>query len=305
MKAIFIVLAFLLSGCAVSVKESYRNPEYKQELDKISVKWVPPKELSINTKYVGNTATIIIDKTMEATTVRKHLYDLQTRTQELLAKELLYYNTNIVKENLSNYILQLSPTKFIKIYCGSGSCQSIVDMRLTMKESSSGMLIWSSSIKVTSPTPPFTRTDMDGKEELVTPDTTQEMVQSIIDQWNKYQLLPARLASPRLRLPLEETSKAETDRLDQKDRSYEKLLAWIRENNKWGKDAPIVKEFERHLETAIGGTKASWAVGWGLTKSGKAYEIGWTKKSLSIAELAPEEAAVKGFREMKNIFAVE
>lgn len=307
MKIIAIVFVFLLSACSVSVKDSFRNPDYKQTFDKISVKWIPRNDHVFKKNYVGNSGYVNLDPSIASSTVRKHLYDLQTRTQELLFKELLYYDTDIVEEGLSNYVLQMTPDKNIKIYCGSASCQSAVTVQLIMKERKSDVLIWSSAIKVTSPTPPYTRTDLDGKEELVTPDTTQELAESIIGQWNKYQLLPARLASPRALPPSGNPFKGgrTTDKLDKADVSYEKLLSWIKQNNKWGADAALVKEFQNNLETAIGGTRASWKIGWGLTRSGKAYGIGWTKKMLSITELPPEEAALKGFREMRNIFTVD
>ena len=303
MKVIFLALAFLLSGCAVSVKESYRNPDFKQSFDKISVVWKPLDKHEYKKEYLASSGQVVVNEALAMSTARKHLWNLQTRTRKILHNELAYYDSDIVEESLSNYVLRMTPDRLVKILCLPASCQSDVIVKLTMKERKSDTLIWSSAIKITSANAPYTRTDLDGKEELVTPDTTQELVQSIIDQWNKYQLLPARLASPRPRLPLVES--VETDKLDQTDLSYGKLLTWIRENNKWGKDAAIVKEFEKHLESAIGGTSASWKIGWGLTKSGKAYEIGWTKKILNIAELSPEEAALKGFREMRNIFAIE
>jgi hypothetical protein len=305
MKAFFLVLVFLLSGCAVSVKESYRNPDFKQPFDKISVAWIPLDKHEYKKEYIASSGFVVVNEALAMSTARKHLWDLQSRTRKVLHNELAYYDTDIVEESLSNYVLRMMPDRLVKILCLPASCQSDVIVKLTMKERKSDTLIWSSAIKVSSARPPYTRTDMDGKEELVTPDTTQELVESIIGQWNKYQLLPARLASPRLRLPLEAASKVETDKLDQTDLSYEKLLAWIKENNKWGKDAAIVKELEKNLEAAIGGTEATWKIGWGLTRSGKAYEIGWTKKILNIAELTPEEAALKGFREMRNIFAIE
>jgi hypothetical protein len=234
------------------------------------------------------------------------LYDLQTRTPELIGKELLYYDTDLVEESSSNYLLSLTPDKLIKIYC-SNSCQSAVTMKLTMNERKTGSLVWSSTIKVTSHNPPFTRTDLNGKEERVIPDTTQELVESIIGQWDKYQLLPPRLASPRAPSSSGNPALAgkTPDKLDKTDLSCKKVLSWIKENNKWGTDATLVKEVEMNLETAIGGTRASWKIGWGLTKSGKAYGIDLTKKKLVITELSPEDAALQGYREMRPIFTIE
>lgn len=303
MKAIFLVLVFLLSGCAVSVKESYRNPDFKQSFDKISFAWIPLDRHEYKKKYLADSGYAVMNEALAMKTARKQLWDLQSRTRKLLHNELAHYDTDIVEESLSNYVFRMTPERLVKITCLPTSCQSDVIVNLTMTERKSDTLVWSSAIKVTSANPPFTRTDLDGKEELVTPDTTQELVQSVIGEWNKYQLLPARLASPRSRLPLEEASKV--DKLEQTDPSYGKLLAWIKENNKWGKDAAVVKDFEKNLESAIGGTSASWKIGWGLTRSGKAYKIGWTKKILNIAELTPEEAALNGFREKKSIFAIE
>ncbi|HXE98525.1 MAG TPA: hypothetical protein VN642_19135 [Dongiaceae bacterium] len=299
MKAVFLVLAFLLSGCAVSVKESYRNPDFKQSFDKISVAWIPLDEHEYKKKYLASSGQVVVNDALAMKTARKQLWDLQSRTRKSLHDELAYYDTDIVGESLSNYVLRMTPERLVKITCLPASCHSDVIVKLTMTDRKSDTLVWSSAIKVTS----FARTDLDGKEELVTPDTTLKLVQSIIGEWNKYQLLPARLASPRSRLPLETASII--DKLEQTDLSYGKLLAWIKENNKWGKDAAVVKEFEKNLESAIGGTTASWKIGWGLTRSGKAYKIGWTKKILNIAELTPEEAALNGFREKKSIFAIE
>ena len=265
MKAIFLMLAFLLSGCAVSVKESYRNPDFKQSLDKISVAWIPLDKHEYKKEYLANSGYVVVNEALAMSTARKHLWDLQTRTRKIIHHELAYYDTDIVEESLSNYVLRVTPDRLVKILCLPASCQSDVIVKLTMEERKSDTLIWSSAIKVSSARPPYTRTDLDGKEELVTPDTTQELVQSIIDQWNKYQLLPARLASPRSRLPLVGASKVENNKLEHTDLSYEKLLAWIKENNKWGKDAAVVKEFEKNMESAIGGTTASWKVGWGLS----------------------------------------
>lgn len=305
MKAIFLMLLFLLSGCAVSVKESYRNPDFKGSIDKISVTWVPLDKYEYKKEYLASGGVVVVNEALAMNTARKHFWDLQNRTRKLLSNELGYYDTDIVEESLSNYGLQMTPDRLVKIVCLPSSCQSDVIMKFSMKERKSDTLIWSSAIKVSSSRPPFIRTDLDGKEERVTPDTTQELVQSVIDQWNKYQLLPARLVAPKQHSPLKEASIVETDKLDQTDISYENLLAWIKKNNKWGKDAAVVKEFEKNLQSAIGGTSAAWKIGWGLTKSGKAYKIDWTKKMLKIAELAPEEAALKGFREMKSIFAIE
>jgi len=300
------MLVFLLSGCAVSVKESYRNPDFKQSIDKISVVWIPLDKHEYKKKYLADAGHfVVVNEALAMSTARKHLWDLQSRTRKILHNELAYYDTDIVDESLSNYVLRMTPDRLVKILCLPTSCQSDVVVKLTMKERKSDTLIWSSAIKITSANPPYTRTDFDGKQEFVTPDTTQELVQSVINQWNKYQLLPARLASPRPRLPLEADSTVVTDKLDKTDLSYEKLLTWIKENNKWGKDAAMVKEFENNLESVIGGTRASWKIGWGLTKSGQAYTIGWTKKILHIAELTPKEAALKGFREMQNILTIE
>ncbi|GEM_PF-6448887 len=303
MRALYLVLVFLLGGCAVSVKESYRNPEFKQTVDKISVAWIPLDKHDYKKEYLAGSGVAVVNEALAMKTARKQLWDLQSRTRKTLHDELAYYDTDIVEEPLSTYLLRMTPERLVRIQCLPDSCQSTVTVKLTMKERKSDTLIWSSTIKVASSRPPYTRTDPEGKEELVTPDTTRELVQAVIEQWNKYQLLPARLAAPRERLPLKEAPAG--DKLDHTDRSYEKLLTWIRENNKWGKDAAVVKEFEKDLESAMGGTRASWKIGWGLTRSGKAYTIDWEKNAVNIRELLPEEAALKGFREMKSIFSVD
>lgn len=82
--------------------------------------------------------------------------------------------------------------------------------------------------------------------------------------------------------------------------SYEKAANWIKENNKWGPEAGIVKGFLQDLEQAKKKTKSTWEIGWGLTKSHKAYFLELTAVEFTVTELSPEEAVKRGFREMRK-----
>lgn len=82
--------------------------------------------------------------------------------------------------------------------------------------------------------------------------------------------------------------------------SYEKAATWIRENNKWGPETPIVQGFLKDLEQARKKKKAIWEIGWGLTKSKNAYRLELTADDFVVTELPPEEAVKHGYREMRK-----
>jgi hypothetical protein len=87
--------------------------------------------------------------------------------------------------------------------------------------------------------------------------------------------------------------------------NYEMLLTWIKENNKWDADAKFVNNFKNRLDSAIGKNKAIFEIGWGLTKSGNAYRIEWTKDNLAIIPYTPDRAAQLGYKEMSQRSTVE
>lgn len=313
MKIIFLILVsvLLLNGCAINVRESYRNPDFNQKLDKISVKWIPPKEqvLSISVLVENGYRGYDIspfEKNDAMIVASKHINELKTRIPETLKKELLYYEADVVQDNLSSYLLLLAPQKTIEVFCKRRLCQSTVTMQLTLKERISETLIWSGTISVESSPPPFTRKIDRDNEEVVTRDTTKEFAESIVSQWNKFELLPPKLASPRVYTPLENGATADkaTNLLVKTDVSYEVALTWIKENNKWGTSSEMVKDFQNDLDKAIGKVKAVWEIGWGQTKSGKAYRIEWTKDKLNITEYSPEKALTQGLKEMRKRFSI-
>lgn len=82
--------------------------------------------------------------------------------------------------------------------------------------------------------------------------------------------------------------------------SYEKAATWMKENNKWGPEAGIVKSFNQDLEQAKKKKKTTWEIGWGLTKSKNAYFLQLTADDFTVTEISPEEAAKRGIREMRK-----
>ncbi|QXE88587.1 hypothetical protein KP003_09380 [Geomonas nitrogeniifigens] len=69
-----------------------------------------------------------------------------------------------------------------------------------------------------------------------------------------------------------------------------KAIIWMKENNKWGPNAPIVQSFQKQFDSGIGKSKVVWEVGKGLTKDGKDYRIECINDNLNIKELTAEEA---------------
>lgn len=301
MKTIIMLLVLLLSGCAVNIKESYRNKDYKQKLDTISVKWTPLSEHILNIQAQGTSGNSA-DSTHAPSVSKQQLKDLEKRIPKILKNELLKYDVDMVPYDQSKNILLFTPEKVITVLCFNGACKSVVTVQMTLKERLSDKFIWFASMKVASPAaPPIT----DEKDK----DTAQEFAETIVAQLNKQDLLPALLATPRISTDPDIASSAEkevdqkqVDLLDKTDVSYEKLVNWIQDHNKWGTSSPFATGFIKEINSALGKKRAMWEIGAGLTKSGKAYSIEWLKNSLNIIEFSQEEAAEKGIEGMKERF---
>ena len=80
-----------------------------------------------------------------------------------------------------------------------------------------------------------------------------------------------------------------------KDANYEKALNWIIENNKWGRNARVVAEFTKEIDSAIGKNEAIWEIGWGMTRSGKSYRIKWTAYDLVITSYSKDRTEKLGY----------
>lgn len=79
-----------------------------------------------------------------------------------------------------------------------------------------------------------------------------------------------------------------------------RAIEWIKNNNKFGPESKIVETFTKILESAISNDEGKiWWLGWGLTKSNKAYQFKWIKGKFHVIELTPAEAKQKGIEEMK------
>jgi len=89
-----------------------------------------------------------------------------------------------------------------------------------------------------------------------------------------------------------------------KDESYQKAITWMEENNKWGASAQIVSDFQDRLNSGIGLARVECQIGWGLTKSGTAYEIQWIPDNFIVTELSSKDAEDQGFEEMSMICTV-
>lgn len=326
MKTIIMLLVLLLSGCAVKVKESYRNKDYKQKLDTISVKWTPLSDHILNIqaqRTSGNSA----DSTHAPSVSKQQLKDLETRIPKILKNELLKYDVDIVPYDQSKNILLFTPEKVITVLCFNGACNSVVTVQITLKERLSDKFIWFASMKVASPAAP----PIADEKDL---DTAQEFAETIVAQLNKQDLLPALLATPRIstapdiaslaekqvdqkqvdqkrvdqkqidqkQIDQKQVDQKQVDLLDKTDASYEKLVNWIQEHNKWGASSSFATGFIKEINSALGKKRAMWEIGAGLTKSGKAYRIEWLKNSLNIIEFSQEEAAEKGIEDMKERF---
>lgn len=85
-----------------------------------------------------------------------------------------------------------------------------------------------------------------------------------------------------------------------KDANYEKALNWIIENNKWGRNARVVAEFTKELDSAIGKNKAIWEIGWGITKSGKSYRIEWTVADFIITPYSKDRTEKLGYKPLST-----
>jgi hypothetical protein len=90
-----------------------------------------------------------------------------------------------------------------------------------------------------------------------------------------------------------------------RDANYEKALNWIEDHNKWGRNAPVVTQFTKELESAIGKNKAIWEIGWGMTKSGKSYRIEWTAHGLVITPYSKDRTEKLGYKPLSTHCTVE
>lgn len=90
-----------------------------------------------------------------------------------------------------------------------------------------------------------------------------------------------------------------------RDVNYDKGLNWIKDNNKWGKNAVVVNEFKEELDSAVGKKNAVWKVGWGITRSGKAYEVKWTPEGIFFTKVSPEQAQRLGYEEYSTICTIK
>jgi len=76
-----------------------------------------------------------------------------------------------------------------------------------------------------------------------------------------------------------------------------KAILWMKENNKWGPNAPILQSFQKQFDSGIGKSKVVWEIGRGLTKDGKDYRIECINDNLNIKELTAEEADKRGVKD--------
>lgn len=318
MRKLIILLVLLLCSCAFNVKESYRNPDFKQRIDKISTKWEPLDKYNVTTYTTGSRYSATEE-------VGPHIADVGKRYPALLAKELLYYDTDLVNDADANYRLHATTKDQVTVSCKSyGQCTPTVTFFFTLKEKITDLAVWSAAISVQKSPPPYWSTkNSDGKTTLITPDATQELVETMVREWDKYDLLSSRTALPRKAPSGDITSMAvatkpvkgqddnkintsSTNNVDTAanpanigtdDAEAQRIINWIRQNNKWGSEGSIVKSVQNDINSLTNTLQATWEIGWGLTKSGMAYRLNWSKNKLDIAELTPDDATKKGFKE--------
>ena len=76
------------------------------------------------------------------------------------------------------------------------------------------------------------------------------------------------------------------------DSEKEKAVQWMKDNNKWNSDAPIVKGFTAEVEKSIAdGTDCRWLLGEGLIKAKKPYLLSWHDGQFFATELTAAQAA--------------
>ena len=318
MNYITIFLLILLCGCTVNVKESYRNPDFKLRLDKISTKWEPLEKYNVTTYTQGS-------RYSDTTTVGPHIIDVGKRYPALLAKELLYYDTDLVNDTDANYLLHATTREKVTVSCESfGQCTPTVIFFFTLKQKKTDVAVWSAAISVQKSPPPYwSPKNSDGKTTLITPDTTQELAETIVGEWEKYGLVTSRKAIPRkapsgnianIAAPVQDVeyqadgkikppsagganTAANQNIISTGDAEAARIIEWARQNNKWGADGNIVKNMQKEIDSLNDALQATWEIGWGLTKSGMAYRLEWSKNALNIAEFKSDDAAIKGFKE--------
>ena len=89
-----------------------------------------------------------------------------------------------------------------------------------------------------------------------------------------------------------------TGRLTSTDTSYQEAITWIKQNNQWGPYSQIVSDFRDQMDSGVGNDMVVCKIGWGLTKTGKAYETKWIPDRFIVTEFPPTDAASQGFDEL-------
>lgn len=314
MRYFIILLLLLMCGCTVSVKESYRNPDFNQKLDKISIRWEPKENYKFTFTY-----KYFFEKSTEIHKATEHIKDIGKRYPTLLANELLYYDTDVVNKSESNYELITTTGEQIEVFCGkSGTCTPKVDIELRLKEKKSDIVAWTATISVKPSPPPHWEKNSDGKQVKITPDSIKDLAEAIVKEWDSNKFLTDRKYGPR-KPPIGSLALAETSQppsigtpvklkvssgdttnpncIAKSDPEAAKIIDWFKQNSKFGSDSQLTKNIQKDIDSLDNVLQASWEVGSGLTRSGKAYRLEWSKNKLDIAELTSDEAFVKGIKE--------
>lgn len=75
------------------------------------------------------------------------------------------------------------------------------------------------------------------------------------------------------------------------DSAKDKAIQWMKDNNRWTPDAPIVVGFVKELEEVItGGKDCQWSLGAGLTKAAKPFLLAWHSGQFFAIELTATQA---------------
>lgn len=79
----------------------------------------------------------------------------------------------------------------------------------------------------------------------------------------------------------------------------ERMIATLKEINRWGPSARIVQDATTQLDAAIkGGADLTIVMGWGVTKDGAACRLAWANRKFAVTRLTREEAIKAGIAEM-------
>ncbi len=83
------------------------------------------------------------------------------------------------------------------------------------------------------------------------------------------------------------------------DSEKDKAIQWIKDNNRWTADAPIVKRVTDDLEVTIkDGSNCRWLLGEGLTKAKKPYLLTWHDGQFFAVEMTAAQAAALKIEKM-------